>query len=81
MPFAATWVGLEILILNEVSHKEKDKYHMTSLIYGTNEPIYRKETNSWTWRTDLSLPRGRQRDMEGYRKTQTQYQPTRYNQH
>ena len=26
MPFAATWMQLEILILNEVSQKEKDKY-------------------------------------------------------
>ena len=28
MTFAATWVELEILILNEVSQKEKDKHHM-----------------------------------------------------
>ena len=28
MPFAATWMELEILILIEVSQKEKDKYHM-----------------------------------------------------
>ena len=34
MPFAATWIQLEILILNEVSQKEKDKYHMISLICG-----------------------------------------------
>ena len=34
MPFAATWAELEILILGEVSQKEKDKYHMTSLIAG-----------------------------------------------
>ena len=27
MPFAATWVDLEIIILSEVSQKEKDKYH------------------------------------------------------
>ena len=29
MPFAATWTDLEIIILNEGSQKEKDKYHMT----------------------------------------------------
>ena len=34
MPFAATWLGLETLILSEVSHKEKDKYHMISFISG-----------------------------------------------
>ena len=32
MPFAATWMGLEMLTLSEVSQKEKDKYHMISLI-------------------------------------------------
>ena len=34
MPFAATWMQLEIIILNEVRQKEKDKYHMISLICG-----------------------------------------------
>ena len=34
MPFAATWIQLEITILNEISQKEKDKYHMISLICG-----------------------------------------------
>ena len=34
MPFAATWMDLEIVILSEVSQKEKDKYHMVSLICG-----------------------------------------------
>ena len=28
MPFAATWMDLEIIILSEVSQKEKNKYHM-----------------------------------------------------
>ena len=32
MPFAGTWMELEILILSEVSQKEKDKYNMISLI-------------------------------------------------
>ena len=34
MPFAATWMELETLILSEGSQKEKDKYHMISLITG-----------------------------------------------
>ena len=34
MPFAATWMDLEMTILSEVSQTEKDKYHMISLICG-----------------------------------------------
>ena len=34
MPFVATWMQLGIPILSEVSQKEKDKYHMISLICG-----------------------------------------------
>ena len=34
MPFAATWMDLEIITPSEVSQKEKDKYHMISLICG-----------------------------------------------
>ena len=43
MPFAATWMKLEIIILSEVSQKEKDKYHMNFSI----------ETDSETQRTNL----------------------------
>ena len=32
MPFAATWIDLEIIIQSEVSQTEKDKYHMISLL-------------------------------------------------
>ena len=31
MPFTATWIQLEIIILSEVSQKEKDKYHTNHL--------------------------------------------------
>ena len=34
MPFAATWMELETLILSEVSQEEKGKYHMISPISG-----------------------------------------------
>ena len=34
MPFAATWMELEIIILSEVNQTEKDKYYTISLIYG-----------------------------------------------
>ena len=34
MPFAATWMQLEMIILGEVSQKEKDKYHTISLTCG-----------------------------------------------
>ena len=51
MPFAATWMDLEIFILSEVHQKEKDKCHMISLIcgnikYDANELIYERETDS-----------------------------------
>ena len=63
MPFAATWMQLEVLILSEVSQKEKDKHHditqMWNLNYETNQQVYKTETDSQTWRTDLWLSRGR----------------------
>ena len=34
MPFVATWLDLEIVILSEVSQKERNKYRMLTHIYG-----------------------------------------------
>ena len=53
MPFAATWMDLEIIILSEISNTEKDKYHMISFICGTfkndtKELSYKTETDSQT---------------------------------
>ena len=47
-PFAATWMDLETVILNQT---EKDKYHMISLYVdskknGKNELIYKTEIES-----------------------------------
>ena len=67
MPFAATWMQLEILILSESkSERERqipyDITYIQNLKYGTNEPFYRTETDSQTWRTVLWLLRGREWD-------------------
>ena len=35
MPSAAILTDLDIIVLSKVSQKEKDKYHVTSLIWGT----------------------------------------------
>ena len=34
MPFAPTWMDLEIIISSEVSQREIDKHHIISLICG-----------------------------------------------
>ena len=64
-------MDLEIIILSEESHKQKNKYHMIShmlnLKYDTKELIYETETDSQTERTDLWLPRQRgKRVREGW---------------
>ena len=51
MPFAETSIHLKIIILSEVSQKEKDntiRYisYMWNLKYDTNEPICKAETDS-----------------------------------
>ena len=51
MPFAATWMDIEIVILSEVNQTEKDKYHMISLICG----ILKKGTNELIYKTEIEL--------------------------
>ena len=53
MPLAATWMDMEIIILSEVGQKDKDKYHIISLICrilkkDANELIYTTEKDSHT---------------------------------
>ena len=68
MPSAATWIQLKIITLSEVSKRERHTpYYITwmqNLKYGTNELIYKTETDSQTYRTDLWLPRGRGREWD-----------------
>ena len=45
MPFAATWMDLEIVLLSEVSQTEKDEYPIILLICG----ILKKDENELTY--------------------------------
>ena len=61
MPFAATCMQLETIMLSEVSQKEKIPYDVTymwNLKQGTDEPIYKTETDSQTWNSDLQSEGG-----------------------
>ena len=51
MPFVATWMDLEIVILSEVSQTEMDKYRMISLICG----IFKNGTNELINKTEIEL--------------------------
>ena len=61
MPFAATWLELETLILSKSERERQIPYYITyiwNLMHDTNDPFHRKK-NSCSWRTELWLPRGR----------------------
>ena len=52
------WINLELTIQNEISEKEKNKYHILMHIPGlqkdnTDEPICRAAMEMHTYRTDL----------------------------
>ena len=37
MPFVATWMDLEMIILSEVSQTEKDKYHEITFMWNLKQ--------------------------------------------
>ena len=59
MPFAATWMDLEIIILSEV--RERQIHNITNMWNleknDTKEFIYKIETDSQTQKTNLQLPK------------------------
>ena len=70
LPFAATWIDLENIMLSEISQTEKDKYHMISLICGIykndiKELIYKTETYTQALKTNLQLSKGEGGDKLG----------------
>ena len=72
MPFAATWMDLELVILSEISQKQKEKYHMTFFICATYKEMIQmniptKQKDSQTQEINLRLLGGRigGRDSQG----------------
>ena len=55
MPFEVTWMNLAIIIPNEVSQTEKDKYHMISFIC-----IHQKKTEPSDTENRLVIATGRE---------------------
>ena len=66
LPFAATWMDSEGIMLSEISQREKDKYCMISLIHGIQKiqqtsEYNRKEADTQTQRRNYWLPVGRRK--------------------
>ena len=63
MPFAATGMNLEIIILSEVSQGKTtiiwNHYYVESNKNDTKELIYKTETDSWISNSNLWLPKGK----------------------
>ena len=71
IPFAATWMELEIIMLSEVSQTEEDKYHMISLTCGIsnmtqmNLSTKQKQTHRHTEQTVVAKGETALRGMKG----------------
>ena len=53
LPFAATWMELEMITLSEASHREKDTSHLTSHMWHLeNEHIYKTYKQTHKIETD-----------------------------
>jgi len=64
MPFEATWMDLEVVMISEVSQTEKGKYYIVLFVCrilnkykwifnDTNELIYKSEIDPQTWKTNM----------------------------
>ena len=69
MPFIATWMDLEIIILSEVSQTKTNviwyPLYVEFLKKDTSEFIYKTETVSQASETNLCLPKGKGGGGEG----------------
>ena len=68
MPFAATWVDLEMIILSEVSQTEKDKYHDITYMWNLKKMIQRTYLQNRNRLIDRRKTYGYQRGQQGWRR-------------
>ena len=64
MPFAATWMDTEIIILTEIIQNEKGTCYISlicNLKNDTSELINKTETESQILKTNLRLPKGKRK--------------------
>ena len=64
MPFAGTWMDLEIIILSKPERERQISYDITYIwnhffFKNKNELIYKKEIDSQIQKTNLWIPKGR----------------------
>ena len=70
MPFASTWIDLEIIILSKISQTREiqisyDITYVWNLKNDTNELIYKTEMDSQTQKTNLWLPKEKEASQVG----------------
>ena len=58
LPFTATWMDLEIIILSEISQTNTISLIRRISKNKTNELPYKTEIDSQTWKTNLQLQKG-----------------------
>ena len=65
VPLAAAWMALEVIMPTKVVRERQISYDITytqNLKKDTNEIVYKTEVNSQTWRVNLRLPMGKERE-------------------
>ena len=65
MPFAATWMNLEIIILSEVVRKRQMSYNIVyiwNLKKVTQMNLFTKQKQTYKQKTNLWLPKGKGRE-------------------